>query len=395
MEPAQPRPRLLELSSLRFFAAVYIFLFHARAMQVLARAGMPEWFQRFSSLGYVAVSFFFVLSGFVLVYAYSGRKIQLLPFLRSRLARLYPAYLFSLLLAAPFFFFAINLLDIPNLRWFAAHQAVTVFLQLTVLQAWVPRAALGWNAPGWALSAFLFFYVIFPALSKRLGRISLRKIFLVTAASWLLALGLALAYVVFNPDHVPDVNPYHGQFTDTLFWLNLLKFNPLMRLPEFLVGVALGFLVLRRRPNPARSSLFIGNGIFSLALLLAASPWIPYPILHTGLSAPAFALIIYGFAAPPRWTSVLASKPLVMLGDASLSFYLLHANITGMIAFRHGPDTPVGWGKIIAALLTTTVASLLLYRWYEVPARKRFDPDRRLRVEKREAVAASVGAPVA
>jgi peptidoglycan/LPS O-acetylase OafA/YrhL len=395
MENVRPRPRLQELSSLRFFAAVYIFLYHARAMQVLAKAGAPEWFQRVSSLGYVAVSFFFVLSGFVLVYAYSEREIELLPFLRSRLARLYPAYLFALLLAAPFFFFAINFLDIPNLRWFVAHQTLTIFLQVTLLQAWIPRAALGWNAPGWALSAFLFFYAIFPALSKRLSKMSLRKTFLGITGAWVVALGLALAYVILTPDHVADVDPSHGHFTDTLFWLNLLKFNPLMRLPEFLVGVAVGFLVLRRRPNPVHSSAFIACGIILLAALLAASPWIPYPILHTGLSAPAFALIIYGLAAPPRWTSILAAKPLVILGDASLSFYLLHSTITGMIAFSHGPNTPVGWGRIIVALLTTTAASLLLYRWYEVPARKRFDPDRRLKVQEHKAASVSAGAPVA
>ena len=60
------RPPLPALTSARFFAAFHIVLFHSWAMKGLTRA--PAWFQTFSSAGYVAVSFFFILSGFILIY---------------------------------------------------------------------------------------------------------------------------------------------------------------------------------------------------------------------------------------------------------------------------------------------------------------------------------------
>src|ERR1700722_11488309 len=88
------RPRLLELTSLRFFAALHVMFFHAYAMRAITVNG---WLRQISSIGYVGVSLFFVLSGFILVYTYAGAPIAAGGFWRARFARVYPAYLFSLL----------------------------------------------------------------------------------------------------------------------------------------------------------------------------------------------------------------------------------------------------------------------------------------------------------
>src|SRR5438105_5116432 len=89
------RPRLPALTSLRFFAAFHVFIFHVQA--IVAVFG-PAWYQRLASIGYVGVSFFFVLSGFILVYTYEGKPIMARDFWRARFARVYPAYAFALLL---------------------------------------------------------------------------------------------------------------------------------------------------------------------------------------------------------------------------------------------------------------------------------------------------------
>jgi peptidoglycan/LPS O-acetylase OafA/YrhL len=64
------RPRLPALTSLRFFAALHLCVFHLYAMKIAAYAG---WFHQVASIGYVGVNFFFVLSGFILVYTYADR----------------------------------------------------------------------------------------------------------------------------------------------------------------------------------------------------------------------------------------------------------------------------------------------------------------------------------
>ena len=82
------RPRVPALTSLRFFAALHVFVFHMYAMQIANTSG---WARQISSIGYVGVSFFFVLSGFILVYTYADRPISAREFWRARFARIYPA----------------------------------------------------------------------------------------------------------------------------------------------------------------------------------------------------------------------------------------------------------------------------------------------------------------
>ena len=108
------RPRLDSLTTLRFFAAVHVVLFHMRVTKILD--GGPWWYQNFASIGYVGVNFFFVLSGFILVYTYDGFPLRARQFWQARFARIYPAYVVSLMAAAPFFFFAVRHLNLPFLR---------------------------------------------------------------------------------------------------------------------------------------------------------------------------------------------------------------------------------------------------------------------------------------
>src|SRR5258708_13443638 len=164
-----PRPRLPALNSLRFFAALHVVFFHFLVLKIVSSVG---WLGQISSIGYVGVSFFFVLSGFILVYTYAGRVTAARDFWRARFARIYPAFAFSLLLTGPFFFFATSMLNVPFFAWFSTHLKLVVLLVPLLLQAWVPLAALAWNSVAWGLSAGAFFYLLFRFLKKRLQKSS-------------------------------------------------------------------------------------------------------------------------------------------------------------------------------------------------------------------------------
>jgi peptidoglycan/LPS O-acetylase OafA/YrhL len=378
MDLAAARPRLRALTSLRFFAAFHVVIFHFQAMQIFFG---PAWFQKLSSIGYVGVTFFFVLSGFILVYTYAGRPVILKDFWRARFARIYPAYAFSLLVTAPFFFFAVLTMNIPFFAWAKAHVKLASALVLSLLQAWVPQAALTWNAVAWSLSVEAFFYVLFPFLLLFLIRRAPPQLFLIAGASWLSSLVLSCFYVLVNPDRLSVVN------ADVLgaFWLNALKFNPLARLPEFLLGMACGFLFLRSRKDSKLALPLVLFGIAALALVAYFSGVIPYAILHTALLAPAFAAIVYGFALRPKWGSILENRWLVLCGDASYSLYLLHSMIIGM--YFHSTtgqlrnQNPVG--VLVFVLLAVTI-SALVYRFIEEPARSKLNPKRKSQLGPRE-----------
>ena len=374
MDLEATRPRLPALTSLRFFAAFHVVIFHFQAFKIMIG---PPWFQKLSSIGYVGVSFFFVLSGFILVYTYAGRPMILKDFWRARFARVYPAYAFSLLVTAPFFFFALFTLNIPFFAWAKAHVALGLLLVVGLLQSWVPPAALNWNSVAWSLSVEAFFYLLFPLLMLYLLRRTKPQLFLVAAASWLATLSISCSYVLLNPDHLTVVN------SDVLgaFWLNALKFHPLARLPEFLLGMACGFLYLNSRREAKLALPLVLSGIAAIVVVVYFSGVIPYAILHTALLAPAFAAIVYGLALRPSWAGLLERRIFVLLGDASYSLYLLHTTIMGFYFYgstgQLRRQTPLGVLVFVALALTISV---LVYKFIEEPSRRKLNPKHKTQV---------------
>jgi peptidoglycan/LPS O-acetylase OafA/YrhL len=368
-ELARP-PALPALTSLRFFAALHVFLFHLYAIKILV---LPGIFGSLALIGYVGVSLFFVLSGFILVYVNSGREMRAGRFWRERFARIYPAYLFSLLLTAPGFFYVclkLKHLHIPFFAWFETHVLACSMLVPTLLQAWIPQAALAWNPPAWSLSVEAFFYVLFPFLLPRILRMSNQSLRLLLVACWVASLGMSVAYCVIQPDGV--ARPTDEM--NNLFWLNALKFTPLVRLPEFVLGACSGVLFLRGAIPRQWAGRLVGGAAIGLLTVVALSGRIPYPILHNGLLAPVFAALILGLAMRPSWMSWMEFKPLVVLGNASYSLYLLHSFVLSSyftpLGVLRSPG-PVGW---IIGLLLPFLIALFVYRFIEEPARRWLRP---------------------
>ncbi|HZC66404.1 MAG TPA: acyltransferase, partial [Candidatus Dormibacteraeota bacterium] len=213
------------LTSLRFFAALHVFCFHLVAFRILTGRSL---LYHVASIGYVGVSLFFVLSGFILVYTYAGRSVPAREFWRARFARIYPAYVFSLVVTAPLFLYAVFHARWLVIPWPVAHLKLGMFLQATLLHAWVPPATLMWNAVSWSLSVEAFFYLAFPYLVKRFARLSLPGLVLLGVFAWFATIAITTAYTILNPDGLPQTN----LDTYNAFWLGVVKFNPLVRLPE-------------------------------------------------------------------------------------------------------------------------------------------------------------------
>src|SRR6516225_9168215 len=309
------RARLPALTSLRFFAALHVFFFHLVAFRIVRGKSL---FYDVARIGYVGVGLFFVLSGFILVYTYAGRDFTPGEFWRARFARIYPAYAFSLLVTLPLFLYAVWHTRWTVVPWPVEHLRLGMFLQITLLHAWVPPAALMWNTVSWSLSVEAFFYFLFPYLLRSFARFSGVWLIVLGVLSWFVSLGITAIYNVLNPDRLRLIN----SDTYDAFWLSVVKFNPLVRLPEFLIGMACGFYFLRAR----------------------ASSKLGIPLVGGGLLAPAFAAIIYGLAQP-RSLMVLNLRPMVLLGDASYSFYLLHSFLIGMCFFSWGAEFRQ-WGRM-------------------------------------------------
>ncbi|MGZ4787615.1 MAG: acyltransferase family protein [Terriglobales bacterium] len=375
MTTSTTRPQVPALTSLRLFAALHVFLFHLDAIHIKTFSGLMF---RLQKTGYFGVSLFFVLSGFILTYVHGGREIRPGNFYRERVARIYPAYLFSLLLTAPGFYYVcikLKQMDIPFFAWFKTHVGLCSVLVPTLTQSWVPGAALAINPPAWSLSVEAFFYVLFPFLIPAIARWTSRKLWITIVVCWCVSLCVSLTYVWLKPDGVAHVTDEALNLT----WLNALKFNPLGRLPEFLLGACCGTLFLRGTFDRKWASPLMLSGLASFIAIVIASPFIPYPVLHNGLLAPAFASLIVGLALKPVWMGWMESKALVLLGNASYSLYLLHSFVLGVYFVPMGTLKPYGLlGKSIGILLPFVVA-ILVYKFIEEPARRKLRPKPQLR----------------
>jgi peptidoglycan/LPS O-acetylase OafA/YrhL len=364
------QPRLQALTSLRFFAALHVFIFHLYAIKIGTFTGLAG---RVQLIGYVGVALFFVLSGFILVYAHAEREMRPGIFYRERVARIYPAYLFSLLLSAPGFVFLCLFWkgpEVPLFAWSKAHFPLSMSMVATLTQSWVPNGALAWNPPAWSLSVEAFFYLLFPFLMPWIMRWRSRNLALLIPSCWVLSLTVSCLYVWLKPDGVAHT-------TDeslNLFWLNGLKFNPLMRLPEFMIGMACGVLYVRGAFNRRWAMPMVIAGLTGFAAVAIGSPHIPYPMLHDALLAPAFAALIIGLALRPRWTAFMEFGPLVLLGNASYSLYLLHSFFLGMFFMPKGEPKPYGPIGMAIGMLIPFLVAILAYRYIEEPLRRKLRP---------------------
>jgi peptidoglycan/LPS O-acetylase OafA/YrhL len=360
------RPQLNVLTSLRFFAAALVVLFHVQVSGTVV-AG-PWWYRNFAGIGFIGVNCFFVLSGFILVYTYAGKPVSAWRFWQARFARVYPAYLFSLLVTAPLFFYVMRVLHLPLFAWSEQHLPAAVVLTLGLLQAWVPQAALTWNPVCWSLSAEAFFYLVFPGLLPWGARLNTGGLVAGLTGCALFSLSLSVLYIVLHPDGADMIDSP----ANDLFWKNVLSFNPALRLPEFLTGVLAGYLFIEGKVTRRWGGRLVAAGLLVLVVLVLFADRIPKPLVSAGFLSPAFAAVIFGLALRPRWVTALEGRWLVLLGEASYSLYLLHSNVIS-VAFNVFPNWPVSL-RLTFALLACLLAALLCYSLIEQPARRLLRP---------------------
>ena len=313
--------RLDALTGLRCFAAINIVLFHF---------SNPQWFGWLAPVvnaGYASVSFFILLSGFVLGYNYNARaragELSTLRFYEARFTRLYPIYLLSLILAW-------RMIPLERGAHTPAMFWTGIVLSPLLLQGWIPEIATFLNTPAWTMSAESFYYVLFPWMARwkkpeRLGQ-HLAKM----AGVWVLGMVPGALYAIFNPDGLAHVDRWsYGK------WLQALKYTPIPHLASFVFGVLLAELdeVVPRLGSRRLVLGLIGfGGTFAV---LTQAEHLPYALLHDGSFMPLFGCIILGLAGVNPLSQLLGRRPLVFIGEASYCLYLLHFNLWNLIHDSH------------------------------------------------------------
>lgn len=367
MPTAQSRQQVAQLpalTGLRFVAALLVVLHH---FAIYDRYGPPRTpLDAILGGGSAGVDFFFVLSGFILTYTYVDTEGQLRAsrrdFWLARLARIYPIYLLAWVIAAPPFFWSNRSLQ---------QALTTAFSSLTLIQSWFPQAwVTAWNAPSWSLSVEALFYLSFPFIALVIPRLlNRRHLYVALAACWFAAVAMPVLCD-------PTVLTTHGPLANTI-GAQVAWRNPVVRLPEFLLGVILARLFVTRpaRP-PTLSPAIVSVAALTLSIIaLTRTGSMPDVVLYTGILAPLCALLIYALAFDSGPLATFFALPaVVVLGEASYALYILHEPLWAWMTHDPGGlPASQDWRTLIFVLTYLGIAltlSVLSLRLVEQPARR-------------------------
>jgi hypothetical protein len=405
-----PRGQVPGLTGLRFVAAFAVLIAHSPDYILpLSKSnfGWIYWVQQGANLGMVL---FFVLSGFVIHYNYRVAVTQggirgIGGFIWARFARLYPLYIFvlmlDLLLGSRLFqlmagnvdAFADELRALPYYVTLTQSWRYVSFGDSTLFSAVSSPLSLSWS-----VSTEWFFYLAYPFIAFFVLRA--RKPVTTTAALVMWSAIWAL-FVIIVARAAPRIDTWavqrYGEIAgqagqDGFYWW-MMYISPYFRIGEFILGCLVSqlYIQLREKPPSRRENraawLLLGIGLATIPVLTYIM-YVPNARLgylinirslnHNFGYAPSVALLIFCAARyDTLFSRVLNWKPFVLLGEASYSVYLIHFFVFVVVSSAASGALPLTFPTIVFAsakylyvIALVLLLSLGLHQFIEVPARR-------------------------
>jgi len=304
--------------------------------------------------GFAGVSFFFMLSGFILVHTYGPRlrdgSISRARYLALRVARIAPLHW---VLAVPLGVVAL----VRGAAW------GPVLANWALVQSWVPSSAWYFSlvGPSWSLSDEAFFYTAFAGLvllSRRaLGWLGVAMIAADVAMVAGLMLGGRGAVAV-------------GDAQTLTYWL--IYILPVTRLTEFVIGMWIrglsGLWARLWRPTVLEVGVVV---LLAGAMVGCRLGGVPDAVRFQLAYMPFMALVLRVYAAGQgavsRWLA--RRRWLVLLGDASFALYLIHLPVIQFVSQRweNMDDQPPVLLVALGLVVGCVGLSVVVYRLVEVP----------------------------
>src|ERR1700712_2562680 len=353
------KPHYAILDGLRGVASVMVVAFH------IFEAHATGHLDQVINHGYLAVDFFFLLSGFVIGYAYDDRwnKLTISGFFRRRIERLQPLVILGMTLGAIGFYFTDSTLW-PLIHTIPVWKMLLVMLiGYTILPVPLSLDIRGWeemhplNSVGWSL--------FFEYIANILYAVWIRK-FSKTALSILVGIAaIALAHLAIDNGDVS------GGWT-----LNAeqVRIGLTRTIYPFFAG-----LLLSRVAKPTR----VKNAFFWCSLLIALVLYMPRiggpkhlwmnGIYESFCIIIVFPLIVY-LGASGVMQSQTENKICQFLGDISYPLYLVHYPLVyfyvAWISNHKGVTLAQAWPYALLILTGGIVLAYAALKWYDEPVRK-------------------------
>lgn len=343
--PLQTKQHFEILDGLRGIAALAVVVFH-----------FMEWVftdpsKNFIGHGFLAVDFFFCLSGFVIGYAYDNRivKMGMLNFFSSRIIRLHPLVIAGSVLGLLAFLFD-PFGGHPEL-YSTGKIILTFFCSLFLIP--LPVIAdrgfnlFSFNAPAWSLFWEYVANIVYAFVLYRIARGYLLLLTLLSA--------VAIYYVAYHSGNLL------GGWSGPTFWDGGVRIAY-----SFLAGLLI-----------YRSNWIIKNrlGFIGLAILLLLAFIMPFSKWNW-LSEPLIVLFYFPLLIALGAGATLAAdlkKVCIFSGKISYPLYMTHYAVLWMFGnyyTSHKPGNMHLTFIILSGLILLVGAAYLVMVFYDIPVRK-------------------------
>lgn len=325
------------LTATRAFAALLVVAFHFANVNT----GF-SFIDRFFKTGNLAVSYFFVLSGYIMHLSYTDNYKGYKHFIQRRIARILPLYWFALILSTVLVVYSTLIGLPPNYNLTYAFLSNATFTQVCF-----DNYIFSLNTPGWSLCIEMSFYLLFPFFLQ--FQKSSNKLFICVTIT--LYITSAIIHQI-----LADIFLKTGRLEAYAYYKPYLHFN------QFLIGM-LGAQVFNSKLLKNYSFLTA----VSLAAILVFMCFDFGVSAHDGLLAPVFALFIGSIAISEP--SFLKIRPLVFLGEISYGIYILQRpvhNYFKLIYFKFAKNETAGFFIYLFILIAV---SAILYYLVEIPCK--------------------------
>lgn len=349
MEKVQPKGYFPALTGYRAIAAFMVFACHMSLDGMSLSPFLKAWIHQ----GSVGVTFFFVLSGFLIYSRYSQSyrfdKAWWREYMVNRFARIYPLY---------FLITAITLIA-------RADTAPTWILNLTLLRGYSFEFFGGGVLQAWTLTVEECFYICAPfifLLMQRLPR------------PWLiLPISYSVAFVLLTLGETVD---FYSFFQGWSFVYGWTFFG---RIFEFFAGMMVARFI-QQMHRQGRALPTLNGAITWISLVAAIAITIPMALMHPpgefalgeGQSPLSMFLnfivlpiavggVVYGLVTEQTMLRrFLASAPMVLLGKSSYALYLIHLGTIATFLHQFAPN-------YLIQFVILNLISIGLYKFYEEP----------------------------
>jgi len=355
------KPHYPILDGLRGVAAIVVVIFH------ILEAHAPDHLDLIINHGYLAVDFFFLLSGFVIGYAYDDRwtKMSVGDFFKRRLIRLQPMVIAGSIVGAIFFYFQ-DAAIWPNIHNVPVWKMLLIMvIGCTLVPITKSMDIRGWDemhpldGPAWSL--------FFEYIGNILYALFVRK-FSKTALTILVVLsGAALVHYLLTGPNGDVIGGWSIDATQLRIGCTRLMY-------PFFAG-----LLLSRIAKPAR----IDNAFLVCSILLVMVLSIPRiggagrlwlnGIYESLVILFVFPLIVY-LGAGGATTTRISTRICKFLGDISYPLYITHYPLiytyTGWVSDHKGVDFRTALPYGLATFAGSLILAYAWLKWYDEPVRR-------------------------